>query len=247
MKHVGRYCYKTDIGKVRISNEDNAIAIINSFGDILLCVCDGMGGYKKGDYASKTIIDYLHDSFLNKRKFLNKFTAINWASNVLKKANRQIFKEAQLAEYKDMGSTVVLALIVKKSVIVLSAGDSRCYFYDQLSLKQVTNDQTYASYLISTGKLKQEDAESDSTRHVLTNAIGIFPVAKLDVNIFPYNGQNILLCSDGLYNNLSKDNILACINTNEDIGEKVSTLIACANSNGGSDNIAVVLWESKND
>jgi serine/threonine protein phosphatase PrpC len=245
MKHVGRYAYKLDIGKIRVTNEDNATALINAKGDILLCVCDGMGGYKKGDFASRIVIDHLKDNFVNKNGFISKLAAVNWISRNLKNANKEIFNYAQEADFKDMGTTVVLALIVRKSLIVVSAGDSRCYFYDNNDITQISKDQTYAEYLYQTGKINESEVESNPKRHILTNAVGIFPAVNFDINIFPYNGQNILLCSDGLYNNLSTKDIFACINTNEDVEEKVNTLIACANSNGGSDNIAVVLWESQ--
>ena len=244
-QHIGNFVYKLNIGKVRVTNEDNADALINSRGDILLVICDGMGGYKKGDFASKIVIDYLKDAFLNRKYFLNRLTAISWINSVVKKANKEIFKYAQQADYKDMGTTIVLALISGGFVLVAYAGDSRCYFYGRNKLEQVTKDQTYANYLFKIGKIKEEDILTSPHRHVLTNAIGIFPSVNLDYTFYKYTGQNILLCSDGLYNNLSAKDILACITTTENVEDKADTLIACANANGGSDNIAVVLWEGK--
>lgn len=245
MKHIGRYTFRLDLGKVRVNNEDNAATLINSHGDILLCVCDGMGGYKKGDFASRIVIDHLKNSFLNRSGFLNRFVAISWLTNTIKLANKEIFAYAQEEQYKDMGTTIVACLLVKNSIIICSAGDSRCYFYDSNNLQLMSKDQTYAEFLYSTGKIKKEEIKTHPQRHVLTNAIGIFPVPNFEINVFPYKEQSILLCSDGLYNNVSERDILSCVSTNEDIDDKAATLVALANANGGSDNIAVVIWEPK--
>ena len=84
---------------------------------------------------------------------------------------------------------------------------------------------------------------SRADRHVLMNAMGIFPSASFDIKTFAYEGESILLCSDGLYNNLSEAEIKAVLASSDRVDEKTSFLISEANANGGSDNIAVALWE----
>ena len=84
---------------------------------------------------------------------------------------------------------------------------------------------------------------SRADRHVLMNAMGIFPSASFDIKAFAYEGESILLCSDGLYNNLSEAEIKAVLASSDRVDEKASFLISEANANGGSDNIAVALWE----
>lgn len=239
----GNYVFGTNIGRVRTSNEDNCIAAMNNSGDILLVVCDGMGGYKKGDYASNIVVQFLKEEFVNKKRFLTTVSAMRWISEVINKANRQIYDISRQRDFKNMGTTVVAALILKKTLIIVYAGDSRCYRYDIEKLEQLSHDQTFANYLYEMNQISLEEVETHERKHVLTNAIGTFPNCNLSILRFPYNGENIMLCSDGLYNNMPEKDILSCLNTNEDLNTKLETLFACANSNGGSDNMAVVLWE----
>ena len=246
MIHKGRFVSKVDTGRIRITSDDNALATINSNGDILLCVCDGMGGYKSGDFASKIVIDEFKNAFINHSKFYCKLQIINFFSKTLRKINKTIYDYAQSKDFKDMGTTLVAALIINKTLCIINIGDSRCYFYNKNSIKLMTEDQTYVNYLYKNGQIKKEEMKTHPKRHVLTNAIGIFPYINLTYDFYKYENQNILLCSDGLYNNLSENDILSILGTKELIDKKASTLIACANENGGSDNIAVVLWEGEN-
>ena len=110
----------------------------------------------------------------------------------------------------------------------------------------MTEDQTYVAYLVRTGQITQEEALTHPKRHVLMNALGIYPSASIDLKVFPYLNEEILLCSDGLYNNVPVDDIAAIVKGNDTVEMKVNELIAIGNKNGGSDNIAVVLWEAQN-
>ena len=236
-----------DTGRIRISNDDCVLSIVNGQGDILLVVCDGMGGYKRGDFASKLIVDTLKEAFENHGYFFTKYSAIRWINRTIKNANRLIFEYAQEKEFRDMGSTLSLVLIYKNLIITAYAGDSRIYFYNKNKILKISEDQTYVEELYKKGEITREEMEIHPNRHTLTNAIGIFPFPNLVFEVFKNNKQSILLCSDGLYNNLTDDEMFSILSTNELIEDKAKTLIACANANGGSDNIAVVLWEPSND
>ena len=87
MTVAGTYCAKTDIGKVRLTNEDRAVALINSQGNVLLIVCDGMGGQNKGEYAATIAINHLSESFKSKDRFLTHTSAYKWLYSAVKKAN----------------------------------------------------------------------------------------------------------------------------------------------------------------
>lgn len=236
-----------DTGRVRISNDDCVLSTVNGQGDILLIVCDGMGGYKRGDFASKLVVDTFKEEFNNHGFFLSKYHAINWLQKIIKRTNKIIFEYSQEKEFKDMGTTISLVLIFKNTIITAYAGDSRIYFYNKHKILQISEDQTYVEQLYKSGEITKEEMEVHPNRHTLTNAIGIFPFPNLVFESFKNNKQSILLCSDGLYNNLTDSEILSILSTNELIEEKAKTLIACANANGGSDNIAVVLWEPAHD
>jgi protein phosphatase len=245
----GRFAYRIDIGRVRVSNEDQATVITNSEGDILMLVCDGMGGHNKGDFASRTAISVLSEAFKNKPKFIHPFFAKRWLSNQIRYANNEIYNAAYSNQaYKDMGTTLVAALIIEDRIIVANIGDSRAYAVRYNALERLTEDQTYVDYLYRTGKITKEEISTHPKRHVLMNALGIYPSLTMDIKSIPYVGFSIMLCSDGLYNNISEQEIHAILTTEERPEQKVETLIKVANLNGGSDNIAVAYWEvMKND
>jgi protein phosphatase len=129
----------------------------------------------------------------------------------------------------------------------MNAGDSRCYLFKERKLKQITEDQTYVNFLYKSGQIKAEEMATHPRRHVLTNAVGLFPSISVDLKIIEYHGEGIFLCSDGLYNNVSDVDIENVLRTDQSSEQKVSSLINIANFNGGSDNISIALWESLDD
>ena len=244
---TGRFSYRTDIGKVRLSNEDQAMALTNASGNVLLIVCDGMGGQNKGDLASSLALHTIVTSFKSRKGFSNTYLAKLWVSKAIREANKSIYEQSQGNEnYRGMGTTVTLLLIIKDTAILGHVGDSRCYFLkNHHDLEQKSEDQTYVAYLVRTGQITPEQALTHPKRHVLMNAVGIYPSASVDVQSFPYLGEEVLLCSDGLYNNVPLEDIASVLKGSDAVEQKVNELIAIGNNNGGSDNIAVVLWEAQ--
>ena len=91
-KFNGSFSCKKDIGKVRVTNEDETKVLINSAGNVLLMVADGMGGHNKGDYASKETIEIISQTFKDKKGFLSLFDAVRWLKKIIKLANNRIYK-----------------------------------------------------------------------------------------------------------------------------------------------------------
>ena len=244
---TGRFSYRTDIGKVRLTNEDQANALTNASGNVLLIVCDGMGGQNKGDLASSLAVHTIITSFKNRKGFANTYFAKLWVSKAIREANKSIYEQSQSNEnYQGMGTTVTLLLIMKDTAIIGHVGDSRCYFLkNHHDLEQMTEDQTYVAYLVRTGQITPSEALVHPKRHVLMNALGVYPSASVEIKALPYMGETVLLCSDGLYNNVSADDISLILKGDDAVEQKVNELIAIGNKNGGSDNIAVVLWEAQ--
>lgn len=241
----GNFAYKTDVGKVRFSNEDQAMVLTNSHGYVLMMVCDGMGGENNGDLASKFAIDVIAEEFKKVKKFYLKGAAYYWLSRTIRKANATVFNEASKNElYHGMGTTLTIVLLVKDSMFVGQVGDSRAYRFIDHKLELMTEDQTYVGYLFRTGQIKEEEIKTHPKRHVLMNALGIYPSLNLDLKVKSYQKETLLLCSDGLYNNVSEKDIESILAGSDTLEEKVNELIEIANANGGSDNIAVVLWEA---
>ena len=243
----GRFSYRTDLGKVRVSNEDQAIALTNASGNVLLVVCDGMGGQNKGDLASSLAVHTIVSSFKSRKGFINTYFAKLWVSKAIREANKCIYEQAQSnLSYHGMGTTITLLLLMKDTAIIGHVGDSRCYFLkNHHDLVQLTEDQTYVAYLVRTGQITAEEALTHPKRHVLMNALGVYPSASIEIDVVPYLGEEVLLCSDGLYNNVPIDDITAILKGTDALEQKVNELIAIGNKNGGSDNIAVVLWEAQ--
>lgn len=245
----GRFGSKTDIGLVRPSNEDKAISLIDPQGNILLAVCDGMGGYMKGDFASKIAVDILSAAFMSKFRFIFDFQVKNWIAKMIKTINFSVFSEANDSEkFKGMGTTLVLAVLFKKKIFIANVGDSRMYRVGKKELEQLTKDQTYVDYLYNRGEITEEQKKTLPERHVLMNAIGLNKTVNYKLDVIPNEEKTILLCSDGLYNNASDKEIFSALTSNERVDQKVNTLIGIAKSHGGTDNIGISMWEPyKND
>lgn len=236
----------TNIGKVRETNEDFAGARINAYGQLLLIVCDGMGGRNKGDYASKTLGEGLIKAFLDlDKQFEKPAQATKWLYKTANALNRKIFDKAKSDEtFKGMGTTLTAAIIFDSHMIVAQAGDSRLYILKDKELTQLTVDQTYVQHLENIHKLSKEQIAVHPERHKLTNAIGIRYNALIDIKTYEYSGENVFLCSDGLYNNVPLQDLKSILRGNDSIERKGAQLVAFGNANGGTDNMALVIWEN---
>ena len=243
----GRFAFHTDVRKVRISNEDQACALVNAYGTVLLVVCDGMGGQNKGDYASALAVSYVVDEFKKVNRFFSNLHVYYWLTQTCRSANSQIYSESiRNPLYQGMGTTLSIAIIRKKKLFTAQVGDSRIYSLKNKELTQLTEDQTYVGYLYRTGQITKEEMATHPKRHMLMNALGVYPTLNIDIKVRKYEDETMLLCSDGLYNNASETTISSVLSNKDTPEEKVNELISIANNNGGSDNIAVVIWESNN-
>ncbi|MBQ9265850.1 MAG: Stp1/IreP family PP2C-type Ser/Thr phosphatase [Bacilli bacterium] len=244
----GNFSYKKDIGKVRISNEDECKVIVNGAGNVLMMVADGMGGHNKGDFASEKTISIIGEIFKEKKGFINTFFAAQWVQRIIKNANTRIYNiQDKNADYKNMGTTLALVLLLKNKMIVANCGDSRVYWVKNNELVQLTEDQTYVNFLLHSGQITEEEVATHPDRHILTNALGLFPSISIDLRVYNYSGETIFICSDGVYNNIKKRDILNVLNTKLSVEDKAQSLISLGNFNGGSDNMSLVIWEAVDD
>lgn len=244
MEVKGRFGSRTDIGLVRKSNEDKALSLIDSEGNILLCVCDGMGGYMKGDFASKIAVDVITAAFKGHGKWIFDFQVRLWISKVIKSINFSVYSESHDTEqFNGMGTTLCMALFFKNKIFVANIGDSRCYKLESERIVQLTKDQTYVQLLESMGKIDEQEKLTSKDRHALMNFIGQNKEVNYALDVYKNDASTILLCSDGLYNNAAEKQIFSALASNERLDQKINTLIGIANANGGSDNIAISIWE----
>ncbi len=240
--------YITDTGKVRTHNEDSVMIVKNLSGEYLMIVADGMGGHKAGEIASSIVVNGLSDKFKVLETIGEKQEAVNWIREKTNELNEAIFKYTdEFKESKGMGTTMVLSIITKEYILFGNVGDSSGFVMKKGSLYKVTKDHTLVNLLVETGELTKEEAINHPRKNVLMRALGANnPV---DVDIFDVDTESdaVLLCSDGLTNMLSVEQIEKVLNSDLTIEEKIVKLIKKSNLRGGTDNVSIAYLELDGD
>ena len=232
--------YLTDPGKVRTHNEDNVIILNNNNNEFLLAVADGMGGHKAGEVASAIAIDHLHDEFDKLETFGTKENAIDWLRNIVVEINNKIFDyTSKNPDSKGMGTTLVVAIKTNDYILYGNIGDSSGYVMKNEKLHKVTKDHTLVNLLVSTGELTEEEAKYHPRKNVLMRALGANDPIEIDIFDVDTSVKGLFLCSDGLTNMLTDEQIEKTLNSNLSIEEAVVKLIRKSNSRGGTDNISI--------
>lgn len=249
MKYLyGNLYHLVDIGKKRETNEDYAATSLNAWGNVFLAVADGMGGHNKGEYASRVIVESLVKAFQeNDKEFTTAKQIKNWLNKVIVKANEAVYKKSKKEpDFEGMGTTLSAAIIAKDILVTAQVGDSRIYILRDNKMEQLSVDQTYVQYLSHNNKIDSSEMSAHKDRHKLTNALGVRLVPNVDLRDYVYSGERLLLCSDGLYNNVAPKILEAIMLGNDSLDKKCHQLIAFGNASGGTDNMAIAIWESKN-
>ena len=233
----------TDVGRRREMNQDYMFTSETAVGKLpnLFIVADGMGGHKAGEYASQFTVDTMVDIIRNTEKE-EPVAAIKQA---VTEANRLLIKEAEADESKaGMGTTVVAATLMDKTLYAANVGDSRLYVLNQDTITQITRDHSLIEEMIRLGEMDKADAKDHPDKNIITRAVGVSPELAIDFfEIEINNGDIILLCTDGLTNMIEDEDIRRIVLSQRDIVERTEKLIETANENGGRDNITVVLLE----
>jgi serine/threonine protein phosphatase PrpC len=227
---------ESNVGMVRDVNEDAILSLAEAR---LWAVADGMGGYEAGNVASNMIVEAL-DSMKIKPSSLNEM--IDCIEDSLIEANRRILDYADnMLAGRTLGSTVVTLIIKGCTAICLWAGDSRLYRYRELQLAQLTRDHSHVEELVSQGIISPEAAKNHPNSNIITRAVGTNADICFDIDVFSARpGDTFLLCSDGLNNMLSKEEIASTI-ANFPVNEAVARLIQKTLDNGATDNVSVIL------
>ncbi len=235
----------SDVGKERETNEDNFFATVldEQKQQGLFVVCDGMGGAKAGEVASLMATNCFKDTVLeNEAVKHSPERMIETAKKALEYANGEILSAAENPEYSGMGTTLVSLICGKKGAVVCNVGDSRAYLIDDNGINMITCDHSLVNEMVKNGDLTEEQALHHPSRHVITRALG--GESKIVGDYFelqPKSGQFVLLCSDGLTNEVSEPEIFYEVFQAGNPENACKTLVDLANSRGGSDNITIVL------
>ncbi len=240
-----RSFYLTDSGKVRDHNEDSVTIIKNKNGECLMAVADGMGGHKAGEVASSIAISHLGKRFADISSVGNKEDAINWLKDSVNEVNALIFKYTnEHEESVGMGTTLVTALITKEFILIGNIGDSSGFVLKDSKLIKITQDHTLVNLLVKSGELTEEEAKHHPKKNVLMKALGANEIVELDIFDVDTSLDGILLCSDGLTNMLTFEQIEKVLIDEElEIEDKVIKLIRKSNARGGLDNISIAYFE----
>lgn len=243
-----RYTARTDVGRKRENNEDNLYARIYDEQTALFVVADGLGGYSSGEVASKVAVNNIRDNFevnLDTLKKSDEHDVKQFFKQLIEITNEKIYS-MQLAnpKYKGMGTTIVLVGKINGKIYYESIGDSRLYYIDEKkqSIEQVTVDDTYVNELLKKNLIKKSEAATHPQKHMLTKALGIFNKIDVQVDVLIRNKGYLILCSDGLTNMLTNEDILQTIELTNFMTLS-DVFIDKANRNGGTDNITVVVVE----
>ena len=232
--------YLTDTGKIREHNEDNVIILSNEKDEYLLAVADGMGGHKAGEVASAIVINHLTEEFYGLDTLGSKETAIEFLRNVVTEMNQKIFEYTkENPDSKGMGTTFVCAIKTADYLLYGNIGDSSGYVIKNNKMHKVTKDHTLVNLLVSTGELTQEEAKYHPRKNVLMRALGANNPIDIDIFDVENNTDAILLCSDGLTNMLTDDQIEKVLAEEKNVKDAVKKLINKANARGGNDNISI--------
>jgi protein phosphatase len=225
---------RSDVGLVRDNNEDSGF-----IGKHFLLVADGMGGHAAGELASSTTVAIIAQIDNNRDKLED-------LENKLMEIPKVITKELKNAINKDssragMGTTLTAAVIQENLLKISHVGDSRAYLIRNKKISRITKDQTYIQSLLDNGEITESEAKTHPQRSLLLQAIdGITESIPVITSIEIFDNDKIVLCSDGLTNVVTDEEILEIVNQFDYVGA-VSALIEKALENGGPDNITVVV------
>ncbi len=234
-------CYMTDSGRVRTHNEDSVTILKNQENEYLLVVADGMGGHRKGEVASSIAVSHLGKRFNETKSMGTELDAVNWLNDNVNEINKEILKYGEEnVDSVGLGTTIVVALLTKNYLIFGNIGDSSGYVMKNNKLHRVTKSHTLVNLLVEAGNITEEEAKNHPKKNVLMKALGAGEVAELDIFEVDIKSDAILLCSDGLTNMLTDEQIEKVLNDDElTAEEKVEKLIMKCNARGGTDNISV--------
>ncbi len=226
----------THVGRVRTVNQDLPLERPN-----LYAVADGMGGHVGGEVAARVAVETLDQAF-------DRAPTVEGLRDAFSEANAAVWHESQAnADLRGMGTTLTAMALVGgtggRDVLALAnVGDSRAYVFSEDELVQVTDDHSLAEERMRHGEMTEAEAAVHPQRHILTRALGVS--AEVDTDMWElelHSGDRVLLCSDGLSNEVGTDEMADVLRSVDDPEEAARRLVEVANEHGGADNITVLV------
>lgn len=240
------YAAQTDVGLKRNNNQDAFAcyepydrALLISKGSLFI-VADGMGGHAAGEVASKLAVELIRDAFKQENAYNSSFFLQTSFNNT----NTEIYRRGNdIPTLNGMGTTCTAVIIKNNLAEIAHVGDSRAYRVRGLQIEQLTEDHSLVWEMMKNGLISSEEMRKHPKRSVLTQAIGYCKSVKTDFVDPPLtliSGDKLLLCSDGL-NEMVTDKIIGEVVSDHEPEKACSKLVNIANSNGGIDNITLII------
>lgn len=233
---------KTDVGRVRSSNQDSYAAGEFQNGVVWAVVCDGMGGNAGGNIASSTAVKSISERITSGyRDKMTSSSIKNLLITAVTNANFEVYDAAQSnPDLSGMGTTVVAAIVTEDSFYVAHAGDSRAYIISKDEIRQITKDHSVVQDMVEKGEITPMEAIKHPRKNLITRALGVDEIIKVDFNVVDATKEDILLiCTDGLTNFVDTSDIYRVV-SDCNIDDVAETLVNMANDNGGGDNITAL-------
>jgi len=230
----------THEGRVRPGNEDAYLAERAAF-----FVADGMGGHQAGEVASALAVSTLRE------RIGDGAVSVDVAVAAVVEANAAIFQGAHTnPDQRGMGTTLTGLVVLRTDtpstqVAVLNVGDSRTYLFRSGRLRRVSVDHSYVQELVATGHITELEARSHPRRNIVTRALGIEPTVRVDSWVMSLaRGDRYVICSDGLVDEVVDEQIADVLSLHASPQGAAEALVDLANSNGGRDNVTVVVVDA---
>ena len=228
------------VGNVRKLNED---AFCDHAADGVWCVADGMGGYDAGEVASNMVVTAVSAAVTSAVAAADLNQKVSLIREAIQGVNTQLTVERTQSPDSGMMGCTVLALITRDlECACVWAGDSRLYLLRDNGLYQLSTDHSVVQELLDSGVISSEEMDSHPQRHVITRAVGAHVTLELDYLAFDLMSQDVLLlCSDGLHSEISADQIMAILASDQDSHSKATRLVESVLSGPGKDNVTVTV------
>ncbi len=246
--------YSWDTGLIRKLNEDSIFCscfeLQTHDGTLqagLFAVADGMGGHNAGEIASSLAIRSFSTECL--RGLLDPGAAIplTTLANAFSRANSDVLDAAAGRELQGMGTTLTAAVIIGQNLFIAHVGDSRCYIINSRETLQVTRDHSIVQQMVDAGMITQQEARAHPRRNEITRVLGYSRDTSPDLmQIRLYDGDSILLCTDGLCGVLTDEKIAETVLGTADLTQACQDLANRANLAGGPDNISIIMARPDN-
>lgn len=233
----------SDVGKARELNEDYFYISYPDERVQLFIVADGMGGYNGGEVASHMAVDaaknYIISNFEDTSK--EKEAMLDLVKNSTQYANMIVYEKAQSREeLSKMGTTLDVCMVYQNKAFISHVGDSRIYRLRKEFFRKLTKDHSYVQQLVDEGKITKEESVNHPEKNMLMKALGVTPFIESDSMVKGFMKNDvILMCSDGLTNMVTEENIKQIIRENPTDATKM--LVQKANDMGGKDNVTAVI------